>query len=82
MLRIASVITFIILLLTLVFLAYLNSDRVYFDYIIAKAQIPLSVLLFLSFLLGLAVSTLSYISLIFLQKRKIAKLSLVKSVKD
>ena len=79
MIRIISIILFALTLLSLVFLAYLNSDKVYFDYLIAKTEIPLSILLLFCFLTGVLVSTLAYISLIFFQKRKIDKLTSIKS---
>lgn len=78
MTRIISLLLFVLLLFVLVSLAYLNSDKVVFDYLFSKIEISLSLLLLFCFLLGVGLSTLVYISLIFFQKRKISQLSSIK----
>lgn len=79
MIRIISFLLLSLLLLILVFLAYLNSDKVAFDYLISKTEISLSLLLLFCFLSGVILSTLAYLSTIFFQKRKIEQLSSIKS---
>ena len=78
MIRIFSLLIFVLLLFVLISLAYLNADQVIFDYLFSKTEISLSLLLLFSFLLGVVLSTLVYISLIFFQKRKISQLSSIK----
>jgi len=79
MIKIFSFILFALLLICLVFLAYLNSNPVLFDFLIDKKELPLSILLLLCFLAGVITSTFAYIGLIFLQKRKINKLTAIKT---
>ena len=62
MIRIISLLLFVLLLFVLISLAYLNADQVIFDYLFSKTEISLSILLLFSFLLGVVLSTLVYIS--------------------
>lgn len=75
MIRIISLFIVIFVILSLGVFAYLNSNLVQFDYIIAKTELPLSILLLFCFLLGVLLSAFALVSLIFAQKLKINKLS-------
>ena len=74
MTRIINLIIFILILISLAFLAYFNSEIVEFDYFFAKSEFPLSILLLLAFISGVVVSTVTYSTIVFLQKRKITRL--------
>jgi len=78
MMRIIGLIFFFLVLFLLFVLAYLNSEIIHFDYLLSQAELPLSLLLLVCFLAGVALATLSYSGLIFSLKRKINKLTSVK----
>lgn len=73
MLRIISLLFFLISLIIITALAYLNSELVHFDYLLASTELPLSVLLLISFILGVLVSTISYLGVIYFQKRQLKR---------
>lgn len=75
MMRIIALIFFFLVLVLLFTLAYLNSEIVLFDYLLSQAELPLSLLLLICFLVGVVLATLSYSGLIFSLKRKINKLT-------
>jgi len=77
MIRIISFLIFLVVLIILLSLAYVNAEPVFFDYLFASAQIPLAILLLLCFLAGALLSTISYLSVILFLKRKLKRLQSV-----
>jgi len=75
MIRIIRFIIVISVIFSLGVLAYLNSNNVQFDYLLAKTELPLSILLLFCFLAGVLVSAFALIGLVLAQKLKINKLT-------
>jgi len=73
--RIIGLVFFFLILILLFVLAYLNSEMVHFDYLLNQTELPLSILLLVCFLAGVALATLSYTVVIFSLNRKLDKLT-------
>jgi len=79
MIRIISLFVFLAVLLLLLSLAYVNAEPVFIDYLIATTEIPLAILMLICFLAGVLLSTISYLGVIMLLKRRLKRLRSVDS---
>jgi uncharacterized integral membrane protein len=73
MLRIISLVLLFAGLIVITTLAYLNSDPVHVDYLFNSADLPLAVLLLISFITGVLISSVSYLGVIYFQKRQLKR---------